>query len=76
MSVKTKKMTAKQQKYFGKKKVKKGNTEEKTVKESIDKIHLGNFIGNMSKGDFAEANKFLELVIREKTRNLIKKYTS
>jgi hypothetical protein len=41
------------------------------VQESVDKIHISNFIDHICKKDFAEASKSLELAIREKTKMLI-----
>ena len=50
------------------------NKKATPIKESTDKLHLLTFINNICNKDFAGANNALELAVREKTKNLIKRY--
>lgn len=51
------------------------NKQGNVINESLDKIYVRNLISHICNKDFAEANKNLELAIREKTKKLIQKET-
>ena len=43
----------------------------KAKKESVDKVHIQNFIGSVCEKDFAGANESLKMAVREKTKSFI-----